>query len=247
MTSIIQDMRYRLSLIKYAEKYGVTKKAQKPQIYPSAVFALYRLLCVSNLLYIGVHQMPSEISIDKSFELRHFLMMLPQQFIWAVIDTKVLIDAFALDISVVAVEIYYRMTKISYRHTIATECAGAIGVCRLKAFKIRLIQNKRLQLIPSTVQIYLHPTVEYVFWRKGIQQPRHCALLQPFVNSKAMYAAANATASQQRHEQRPLGVALTVAIGKHLGGRNTVIGIVAEKYLVTNIIIDCLDALKFAQ
>ena len=27
MTTITQDMRYRLSLIKYAEKYGVTKAA----------------------------------------------------------------------------------------------------------------------------------------------------------------------------------------------------------------------------
>lgn len=27
MTNITQDMRYRLSLIKYAEKYGVTKAA----------------------------------------------------------------------------------------------------------------------------------------------------------------------------------------------------------------------------
>ena len=27
MTSITQDMKYRLSLIKYAEKYGVTKAA----------------------------------------------------------------------------------------------------------------------------------------------------------------------------------------------------------------------------
>ena len=27
MTSITQDMRYRLSLMKYAEKYGVTKAA----------------------------------------------------------------------------------------------------------------------------------------------------------------------------------------------------------------------------
>lgn len=27
MTSITQDMRYRLSLIKYAEKYGVTRAA----------------------------------------------------------------------------------------------------------------------------------------------------------------------------------------------------------------------------
>lgn len=27
MTSITQDMRYRLSLIKYAEKYGITKAA----------------------------------------------------------------------------------------------------------------------------------------------------------------------------------------------------------------------------
>ena len=29
MTSITQDMKYRLSLIKYAEKYGVTKAAIK--------------------------------------------------------------------------------------------------------------------------------------------------------------------------------------------------------------------------
>ena len=28
MASITQDMRYRLSLIKYAEKYGVTKAAE---------------------------------------------------------------------------------------------------------------------------------------------------------------------------------------------------------------------------
>ena len=29
MTSITQDMKYRLSLIRYAEKYGVTKAAIK--------------------------------------------------------------------------------------------------------------------------------------------------------------------------------------------------------------------------
>ena len=32
MASITQDMRYRLSLIKYAEKYGVTKAAIKYKI-----------------------------------------------------------------------------------------------------------------------------------------------------------------------------------------------------------------------
>ncbi len=31
MNTITQDMRYRLSLIKYAEKYGITKAAIKYQ------------------------------------------------------------------------------------------------------------------------------------------------------------------------------------------------------------------------
>lgn len=56
-------------------------------------------------------------------------MMLPQQFVRAVIHAEVLIDAaLALDISVVAVKINYRMTKTVHRHTIAPKCAGKVGI-----------------------------------------------------------------------------------------------------------------------
>ena len=39
MTNITQDMRYRLSLIKYAEKYGVAKAAIKYKTNRQYIFA----------------------------------------------------------------------------------------------------------------------------------------------------------------------------------------------------------------
>ena len=40
MTSITQDMKYRLSLIRYAEKYGVTKAAIKYKTNQSVYLSL---------------------------------------------------------------------------------------------------------------------------------------------------------------------------------------------------------------
>ena len=52
MASITQDMRYRLSLIKYTEKYGVTKTAIKIRpigsisIVENAVMTALSSLCI---------------------------------------------------------------------------------------------------------------------------------------------------------------------------------------------------------
>lgn len=42
MVTITQDMRYRLSLIKYAEKYGVSKAAIKHKTYRQYIYRLKR-------------------------------------------------------------------------------------------------------------------------------------------------------------------------------------------------------------
>ena len=40
--------------------------------------------------------------------------------------------------------------------------------------------------------------------------------MQFFFNGESVNAAGNGTSSQQRHKQRPLGIALAVAVGKNL-------------------------------
>ncbi len=159
--------------------------------------------------------MSSEVPVGKSLEPRHFLPMLAQQLVGAVVDAEVLMDALALNVGVVAVEIDHGMAKIPYRHAVAAECTGAVGVCGLKLFQIGLIQNKGLQFVPYPVQMDLHPAVEHILRCEGVHEPRHCALLQPLVDGEAVHAAGDAAAAQQRHEQRPLGIALAEAVGQY--------------------------------
>ena len=50
MASITQDMRYRLSLIKYAEKFGVTKAAVKYKTNRQYIYRWmreYPIVCVN--------------------------------------------------------------------------------------------------------------------------------------------------------------------------------------------------------
>ncbi len=72
--------------------------------------------------------MPPEIAVNECFQPRHLLPVFFQQPVWTVVDAKVLIDALALDIGVVAVKIDHRMAKVVYRHAITTEGIDAVGV-----------------------------------------------------------------------------------------------------------------------
>ena len=76
-------------------------------------------------------------------------MMLLKQFIRSIIDSEIIIDAFALDIGVIAVPVYDRILKVTYGYSKAAEgpCAGGIDFSQLR--QILTVQNKRLQLIPS--------------------------------------------------------------------------------------------------
>lgn len=47
--------------------------------------------------------------------------MLVEQVIRTVVDSEVLIDALALDVGVVSVEVNHRMPKILYRDTVAAK------------------------------------------------------------------------------------------------------------------------------
>lgn len=76
MTTITQDMRYRLSLIKYAEKHGVTKAAIKYKTnrqyiyrwkrrYDGSIAGLYRFL--KRLGMMAVHP-PNPKYVPKPYE-----------------------------------------------------------------------------------------------------------------------------------------------------------------------------------
>ena len=191
--------------------------------------------------------MPPQIAVEEGLPGRHFLMMVPDQLVGAVIDTEILKDAFPLDVGVVSVEIDDGVTKIPDCHPIAAEGAGTMGIGRLQIFQILFIQDKSLQLVPKALQIDLYPAVKDLFGRKGIYQPCHCPLLQPFIDGEAVNPAGNAAAPEQGHEEGSLGIALAVAVCEHRGGGEAVIGVVAEQDLIPDKVIDIPDTLKFSQ
>ena len=59
-------------------------------------------------------------------------MMLLQHVIGTVVNAEILIDSFALDICVIAVEIYDRIPEILDGNTVSAERSGAVTVDLLK-------------------------------------------------------------------------------------------------------------------
>ena len=59
-------------------------------------------------------------------------MMLLQHVVGTVVNTEILIDSFALDISVISVEIYNGISEIFYGNTVSAERSGAVTVDLLK-------------------------------------------------------------------------------------------------------------------
>ena len=155
-------------------------------------------------------------------------MMLFQQVIRAVIDPEILIDPLALNVSIISIEINHRIVKILYRNAISAKSAPAAGVYLLQPGKILLIQDKRLKLVPNTLQVNLHPAVKNIFRCIFVYDTSHCASLQFFIDREPMYPAGNPHAAQQRHKKGSFCIALPISIRQNSRRRNTVIHVVSK-------------------
>ena len=89
--------------------------------------------------------------------------MLVEQIIRTVVDSEVLIDALALDVGVVSVEVNHRMPKTLYRDTVAAKRTRATPVCRLQSLKVRPIQYDGLQFVPYALKEHLNPAMQDFF------------------------------------------------------------------------------------
>lgn len=64
MASITQDMRYRLSLIKYAERYGVTKAAVKYKTNRQYIYRWKTAMMALGIPCVTVPDVPIPIQIS---------------------------------------------------------------------------------------------------------------------------------------------------------------------------------------
>lgn len=72
-------------------------------------------------------------------------------------------------------------------------------------------------------------------------------MLKSLVDGGTVQSAADATGSQQRHQQGGFGVALAVSVGQHGRGRKIVGGVVTERDSVPDEVVDGTDPLLFRE
>lgn len=100
-----------------------------------------------------------------------------------------------------------------------TGCPGERG---LQSRQERSVKNKPFEVHPTRLCLHLNPGMDDFLGCDGIDQLRNNTALQCLVNGESMQAAPHADRAQQRHEKRPLGVALTKTVSEHTGGRDVV-------------------------
>ena len=100
------------------------------------------------LPYIQVHQVASQAAEGGLLYHAQILMMFFKKLIRRFIYAKIPVDAFALNISIIPVKVYYGMLKISHTDTESAKGSAAISVYVLKILKILTVYDKSLQLIP---------------------------------------------------------------------------------------------------
>ena len=104
-----------------------------------------------DLPYIQVHQVASQAAEGGLLYHAQILMMFCKELIRRFINAKIPVDAFALNISIIPVKVYYGMLKISHTDTESAKGSATIPVYVLKILKILTVYDKSLQLIPVSL------------------------------------------------------------------------------------------------
>ena len=133
------------------------------------------------------------MAVGERLYCRHCLAMFLQQVVWTVVDSKIAGDAFALDIGVVAVEVNRRMLEVLDGNAVAAKWAGTFRVGCLQVSQIAFVEDEAFQIVPASVEQDLDPAVQDFLRCIAIDDAGHGALLQLFVDHKAVDPAGDAT------------------------------------------------------
>ena len=164
----------------------------------------------------------------------------------AVEDTKVVGDAFLLDVGVLATPFDPGRRQVGRGGTVAAE-AARLRKAALQAGQIGRVEDEALQRDPAAFEADLDPAVDDALRRQPVGEAGDRALLQGLVDREAVESARDAHRAQQGHQQRALGVALADAISQHAGCWQLVALVVAEGDLVADEVVDGADAVVGAQ
>ena len=88
------------------------------------------------------------ITVDKSLEQRHVLMVLFKEFIRRIVNPEIAVYAFTLDVGIVEIEVNRRVSEIFHGNTISREGTGDRGELLLQFIKIYFIENNALKTVP---------------------------------------------------------------------------------------------------
>ena len=169
----------------------------------------------SNLFHISIHHMSAIIPKGKFLDKSHFLMMLFKKCIRRVVDSEILIDSFALDISVISVEIYNGISEIFYGNTVSAESSDTAVVDLLKARNVFPIEYESFKFIPAVFKENLNPAVKNIVRCIAVNKSRHRAFLELLIYRETVNSARNAACPEQCHEERSLCIALAVPVFKY--------------------------------
>ena len=118
-------------------------------------------------------------------------MMFLQQFIGTIINTKILIDSLALNISIVPIKLNNEISEILDCYSITAKCTFTFRISFLQLLSLVFIQNESFQFVPLIFEINFYPAMEDTFWSITVNKPGHRSFLQAFINRKTMYSAWN--------------------------------------------------------
>ena len=159
---------------------------------------------------------------------------------------EVVDDAVPLNEGVLPAPLRGRGREVRRGGPIAAEALRA-GEAALQAAQVVGIEDEAFEVHPPALVPHLDPAVDDASGRQAIRQPRDRAALQCLVDRETVEAARHSGRTEQRHQQRALGVALADAVGQHARGGQLVALVVAEGDLVAHEVVGSPDSFALRQ
>jgi hypothetical protein len=155
-----------------------------------------RMVSISSTLLtdpsnIAIHPVANYVLVKPFFEPREIGSMAPIEVIGTFEKSKVIGNAFFLDIRVSSTPFDIRRRKVRCGGTKATE-AACIWKTTLQACEIGGVEDEAFQHDPAARKADLNPTVDDPLGRQPIGQSGDGALVKRLVDSEAVEAARNA-------------------------------------------------------
>jgi len=147
-------------------------------------------------------------------------------------DPEVPVHTRHLDRRIRAAPLDRGRRKVVRADAVAQERAAFVGKEPPEAIQVLSVEDDSFQAQPPPLHEHLGPAVNDVLGCQPVQDAADDTLLQPLVDRRSMEAAGDADGSQQRHDERRLRVALTVAIPQNLRRRDPIGPVVSEADLV---------------